>query len=134
MTNYTFTINRKYETLVEIESDTYESALEKLSKTDIYSIELEQCCVVEENIVCEEKYKKFARQCDKCKQGMNEGYVINGGDEYYCDDKCLHQEYTPEEWYEMSNGDDDDSYWTEWEDDDDYQYELINGILTEIED
>ena len=79
---------------------------------------------------------KFARQCDKCKSGMNNGYVINDGEQYYCSEKCLYQVYTPLEWEQMSSDDANmhsmESYWTEWYNDD-YQYELINGILTEIE-
>lgn len=82
--------------------------------------------------------KLFARQCSCCGNGMNHGYVVNGGEEYYCSDKCLESNYTHEEWEEMSMEDDDslfsvDNYWTEWEDEDDYEYQLINGKLIEIE-
>jgi hypothetical protein len=45
---------------------------------------------------------------------MSEGYVIEGGEEYYCSDECLHTRYSPEEWSEMYS-DEGDSYWTEWE-------------------
>jgi len=59
----------------------------------------------------------FARVCTECKKGMNEGYVVNGGEQYYCSDACLHKHHTPDEWKDMSAGDDNDSnYWTAWED------------------
>lgn len=48
MRKYTFIVSRTYETLVEVDADNYDDALCKLSETDIYSIELEQCCVVDE--------------------------------------------------------------------------------------
>lgn len=85
---------------------------------------------------------KFARQCTQCGCGMNEGYVVNGGEEYFCSQNCLNQVYTNEEWNDMVySGDTDEdgelipdteSYWTEWEDGDDYQYELINNKLVEL--
>ena len=45
---YTFKVYRTYETIIEIEADNYVDALLKFSETDIPSVELEQCCVVEE--------------------------------------------------------------------------------------
>jgi hypothetical protein len=80
--------------------------------------------------------KKYARKCDKCGNGMNEGYVVSGGEEYYCTPECLHKVYTPKEWQEMyhkseKNWDGFEDYWTEWEDE--YQYQMINGILVEID-
>lgn len=55
------------------------------------------------------------RTCSECGAEMDQGYVIEGGLEYYCGETCLHKHYTPEEWDEMYS-DDGDSYWTEWED------------------
>lgn len=85
---------------------------------------------------------KYARQCTLCGCGMNDGYVVGGGEAYYCSQNCLNQVYTDAEWHDMvhsGNTDDDgelipdtDSYWTEWEDEDEYQYELIDGELIEI--
>jgi hypothetical protein len=53
---------------------------------------------------------------------MNEGYVIEGANEQYCSDECLHKNVTPDEFAEfyIGNKDDDDIgdiqiYWTEWE-------------------
>lgn len=59
--------------------------------------------------------KGYERRCDQCKKCMNEGYVVDGGEEYYCSDFCLHQNYTPEEWLEMYDEGTSDSYWTAWE-------------------
>lgn len=54
------------------------------------------------------------RVCAECGKIIQEGYVIGGGLQYYCSDKCLHKHYTEEEWNKMYN-DDGDNYWTEWE-------------------
>jgi len=56
-----------------------------------------------------------AHKCTACGAGMNEGYVINGGEEYYCSDECLHKHITPAEFDELYDDGDGDSYWTEWE-------------------
>ena len=61
-----------------------------------------------------ERFKMSDRFCDVCGKEMHEGFVIDGGCEYYCSEECLHKHYTPKEWEEMYN-DDGDSYWTEWE-------------------
>ena len=78
---------------------------------------------------------KYARICDKCGNGMNEGYVVNGGCEYYCTPECLHKVYTPKEWQEMYGKDDDDNnsdnYWTEW-DTEGCEYVLFNNQLITI--
>ena len=37
------------------------------------------CSYIKENGI------KYARKCDKCNNGMNEGYIIGNG-EYYCTD------------------------------------------------
>jgi hypothetical protein len=45
---------------------------------------------------------------------MNEGYVIESR-EWYCSDECLHKHVTPEEFLELYDDGDGDSYYTEWE-------------------
>lgn len=47
---------------------------------------------------------------------MKEGFVIHDGDEYFCSEKCLHTKYTPEEYDEMYDDGEGDSYYTEFED------------------
>lgn len=59
------------------------------------------------------------RICSHCGKPMKAGYCIDGGSEYYCSDECLHAHYTDEEYLEMYDNGDGDSYWTEWEEDDD---------------
>jgi hypothetical protein len=67
---------------------------------------------------------KYAHKCDECGKGMNEGYAIEGANEQYCSDECLHKNITPDEFSEfyIGNKDDDDDeigdvqiYWTDWE-------------------
>ncbi len=75
----------------------------------------------------------YHAKCDECGSGMNEGYCINGGEQYYCSDECLHEHISPEEWEELYE-DGGDSYYTEWDAEWDANYEEINGVLTEIEE
>lgn len=53
MKNYTFKMTRVYETIIEIEAENEQDASNKLKEIDVYQIELEQCCVVEEKIELE---------------------------------------------------------------------------------
>lgn len=55
------------------------------------------------------------RICNECKKKMNKGYCIENGLEYYCTDECLHKHYTEEEFLNMYNDGEGDSYYTEWE-------------------
>lgn len=57
----------------------------------------------------------YFRTCSHCGKGMREGYCINSGEKYYCSDECLHEHYTEEEYLEMYDEGNGDSYWTEWE-------------------
>jgi len=129
---FTFELIRTYSTTLLIDAETQEDAIVKFNALgdEIYRQELEQCNIVFEAI----KGNKYARKCDKCGCGMDEGYVA--GTEYYCSDTCLHTIYTPEEWTNMYEEGEDmggsDYYWTKWEDEEDYQYQIINGILEEI--
>ena len=66
----------------------------------------------------EEGEEKFARKCDECGKGMNEGYVIDAGAAYYCSDECLHKHFTEEEWTELYDDGNSESYWTEWDPED----------------
>ena len=55
------------------------------------------------------------RRCNKCGESIQCGYVVNDGDEYYCDD-CSTEVFTAEEFDEMYV--DDSIYWTVWEEED----------------
>ena len=57
----------------------------------------------------------FERTCDECGCDMNYGFCIHDGEEYYCSRTCLNKHYTDEEYNEMY--DEDEAYWTDWEDD-----------------
>ena len=75
----------------------------------------------------------FARKCDCCGKGMDDGYYLDG--EYICSDECFDKTYTSEERTAMDvGGDDSDCYWTEWNDESDISYQEINGVLTSIND
>lgn len=56
------------------------------------------------------------RKCTSCHDIMGEGYVVFGGEAYYCTDKCLHTVYTPDEWADIYENGYDDSYYTLWYD------------------
>ena len=93
---------------------------------------------------------KYARQCSVTGEGMNEGYFFQ--DEIYIKHKkdlinlLRSKEWIAENEYgndiEVNAYNDDDLlewayndeiyYWTEWECPEDYEYEEINGVLTEI--
>jgi hypothetical protein len=133
MSVFNFELLRTYSTMFEIEADNQEQAIKEFEELgdSIYTEEMVQCEVIEEVV----KGDKYARKCDKCGQGMNEGYCIYEGEEYYCSDECLHSVYSKSVWEGMYNAEDIDnspSYWTQWEDKEDYQYQIINGILEEI--
>ncbi|HRH47072.1 MAG TPA: hypothetical protein PKY82_35830 [Pyrinomonadaceae bacterium] len=64
--------------------------------------------------------KIWARQCDFCGKGMNEGFVINDC-EHACSDECL-----------LFTEPHQDRYWTEWEDKSEYEYEELNGRVEDI--
>jgi late competence protein required for DNA uptake (superfamily II DNA/RNA helicase) len=135
MAVFNFELLRTYSTMFEIEADNQHQAIEKFKALgdSIYTEEMKQCEVIEEVV----KGDKYARKCDKCGQGMNEGFCIYEGQEYYCSDECLHSVYSEQEWSEMYNAEDigsSSSYWTEWEDIEDYQYQIINGILEEMDE
>ena len=86
----------------------------------------------------------YARQCDITGEGMNEGYCIQDGHMYikYVEDMIKQlREFdvelslrTPLD-EELLNiyYDDEYYYWTEWECEDDLQYEEVNGKLIEIQ-
>jgi hypothetical protein len=71
------------------------------------------------NYKCKQDYTKGLKEmriCDKCGKEMLEGYVIEGGFEYYCSKECLLKEMTWEEFLELYDDGEGDSYWTEWYD------------------
>lgn len=55
------------------------------------------------------------RICSECGAVMNEGYIIDGGEAYYCGDTCLEKNMTRAEFNELYDEGEGNSYWTEWE-------------------
>lgn len=76
---------------------------------------------------------KFARKCDACGCGMNDGYIVM--DEYFCGDICLHTKHTQEEFDDLYSDDDDAAYYTDWNDCQlDWQYVIKDGKLVDIDE
>lgn len=57
-------------------------------------------------------YETPTRICTCCDKHMNSGYVIRDGEEYFCDDDCLHGWYSEEEYDELCQ--EGQAYWTQW--------------------
>ena len=49
-----------------------------------------------------------------CGKKMFEGYCIEGGEAYYCSNKCLLENLTQAEYDELYADGDGESYWTSW--------------------
>lgn len=65
-----------------------------------------------------------------CKKIMVEGYLIEGGVEYYCSNECLHTEITQEEFNKLYNDGEGESYYTEW----DYCSHVLKAIDTLLQE
>lgn len=63
--------------------------------------------------ICDE-YDIEIRICSKCGIIMVQGYCIGDGESYYCGDDCLYSEMTKEEYEELYDNGNGDSYWTDW--------------------
>ena len=71
------------------------------------------------------------RFCDNCGRYMTRGYVIENGFEYYCCDNCLHTRYSDDEYLEMYDDGEGDSYYTEWEDEIEKEIEFLKDKINE---
>lgn len=84
----------------------------------------------------------WARQCDVTEEGMNEGWCWGDGHFYTKHEKDTIAElrkdhpdrniFSDEELLEWAY-DEEILYWTEWECEDDIQWEEVNGELIEFE-
>lgn len=63
------------------------------------------------------------RKCNACNATMNEGFVIDNGAEHYCSTECLQTIMTIEDFEKLYDDGEGDSYWTEWDDDEDSNIE-----------
>jgi hypothetical protein len=130
MAVFNFELLRTYSTMFEIEADTQEQAIQQFKELgdSIYTEEMVQCEVIEEVV----KGDKYARCCNCCGKGMNEGYFADY--EYFCSTECLFTEFPFEVWQKLSEEQNDSYYWTQWEDESDYQYQIIDAKLEEMDE
>ena len=61
----------------------------------------------------EENDENTTRRCTNCGKEMVAGYCLYDGLEYYCSNDCLYTNYSKEEYNKLY--DNNDGYWTEWE-------------------
>ena len=57
---------------------------------------------------------EYVRICSHCGKPMGWGYCLEGGCEYYCSSECLHHHFSDEEWENLYNHGNGDSYYTAW--------------------
>lgn len=81
-----------------------------------YDIKFKNGEIAKNIMDCELSILESDRHCYECDKEMYSGYVIENGMEYYCSEECLHKHYTEEEFLQMYDDGNGDSYWTEWED------------------
>jgi hypothetical protein len=55
-----------------------------------------------------------SRICSECGKPMQAGYCIENGMAYYCSEQCLEANMSYEEYMELFDDGNGDSYWTEW--------------------
>ena len=130
MAIFNFELTRTYSTSFEIEAENQKEAFKKFQSLgeEMFSEEMEQCNVIEEVV----KGDKYARCCNCCGNGMNEGYFAEY--EYFCSTECLFTEFPFAVWQKLSEDENDSYYWTQWEDESDYQYQFIDGKLEEMDE
>jgi hypothetical protein len=56
MNTYKFKMTRVYETIIKVEAENENDAFNRLRDIEVYQMELEQCCVVDETMELEEDY------------------------------------------------------------------------------
>ena len=75
---------------------------------------------------------KYARKCTATGQGMNEGWVVGDGEEYYKYESDIHARCKEAGYADLQEAYDDDfMYWTGWEESD-YDFVEIDGVVREI--
>lgn len=67
------------------------------------------------------------RICDECGKPMIEGFVVDGCCTY-CSKDCLHKHISEEEYNNLYNDGDGETYWTTWyEDSNTYKYDSLKA-------
>jgi hypothetical protein len=62
----------------------------------------------------------MSRNCSHCgKQNLTEGFVIDDGSTYFCDEKCLFVNISFDDYMDMHN--EGLSYWTQFDDEEETQ-------------
>lgn len=88
---------------------------------------------VPQDLIDRTSNQTFARKCDVTGEGMNEGYVFGDGTDYFKYEKDALAHAISLGYKDLQESYDDDAhYYTEWEEEDDREYELVNGTLIEI--
>lgn len=78
---------------------------------------------------------KYARQCTITGEGMNEGWIFDSSYFKYEKDALEHAIQLGYDNLEQACDEEDGAgYWTQWEEEDDAQYIVVNGTLVEIEE
>ncbi len=107
ITKHKIIITRISQEIIEVEAINSTEAIKLAPTNDNYN---------SKQIVKILNEEKFPRYCEHCGIGFTSGICIAAGMAYYCSTDCLAAEHTPEEIIEMGIGDDDsDSYYSEWE-------------------
>ncbi|MGL5352965.1 MAG: hypothetical protein ACRDA5_06535 [Clostridium sp.] len=99
---------------VYIDNEEYKSLINKINsllKSRDEVIKYNVATTIQECLEC---FELDVRVCTSCVSLMVEGYVIDGGVDYYCSDKCLEFDMTLEEFNEAYGDGETETYFTEW--------------------
>ena len=107
--------NKCISSLEKVETDFEENEEQTSSISCIDDIDLLNTLLGQVKEIIEDYAEKHdIRVCSECGKLMQEGYCIEGGVEYYCNDDCLHKHLTSEEYNELYDDGNGDTYWTQW--------------------
>lgn len=134
MKTYNFLMERVYHTSLQVEAENEQEAREKVKKLDVYTIEMEQCCVVNETFALENvsEGQRFARICSVTGKGMWEGWVFDDGEFYAIDLQSADKKAQELGYKNMQEAYEEGAcYWTDWAEDieENTQYVLFNGVF-----
>lgn len=99
---------RQLESLMENQQDFIEHDDTGIFQKDVDALHLAITIIKDYDI----ESSDYLRECSECGHLMNQGYCVDNGLEYYCNEECLNKHYTDDEWADLyATG---NSYWTEW--------------------
>lgn len=99
---------RQLESLIENQQDFIEHDDTGIFQKDVDALHLAITIIKDYDI----ESSDYLRECSECGHLMNQGYCVDNGLEYYCNEECLNKHYTDDEWADLyATG---NSYWTEW--------------------